>query len=54
MNDETLRAFLTLLMCSDPWPVEGEPENQKLIESWADLEAEKHGFKDWIEAYHKL
>ncbi len=53
MNLEELKAFLTLLMCSDPWPV---PENygNDLLQKFADSESQRHGFRDWIEAYHKL
>lgn len=54
MNREEFRCFLALLMCSDPWPVTNDPSNQITIESFADAEAQRHGFKDWIEAYHKL
>ncbi len=52
MKTEQFRAFLTLLVCSDPWPTDGE--GKYLLETWADEEARKHGYGDWIEAYHAL
>ena len=51
MNDIQYRAFLDLLMCSDPWPV---PTNQQIVESIADDEAVKRGYPTWVEAYHKM
>jgi hypothetical protein len=53
MTEEQLKAFVTLMMCSDPWPVD-EPGNQAIIEKFADEESQKHNFRDWIEAYHAL
>lgn len=55
MSEEQLRAFLILLMCSDPWPVENESqEHQKILTDFADEESQRHGYTDWIEAYHVL
>jgi hypothetical protein len=42
-------AFLSLLMCSDPWPT-GD-EDRKIVMAWADKRAQKFGFTDWIDAY---
>jgi len=52
MEDYEYRAFLDLMMCSDPWPV---PDNvgQQLLEAFADDQAKKRGFDNWIEAYHR-
>ena len=48
--------FLTelckLIMCSDPWPADGE--NEKIVKSKADIMAKRLGFSDWVEAYHGL
>lgn len=46
------RAFLNLLMCSDPWPT-GE-EGHVVISAWADKQAKEFGYTDWIDAYHLL
>lgn len=57
MDARTFRGFLDLLMCSDPWPVDRAPHrdnSQKIIDEWADKEARRHGYSDWIEAYHKM
>ena len=54
MDTITLKAFLTLLMCSDPWPVNNDQDNQITLERFADSESRRHGFTDWIEAYHKI
>lgn len=54
MNDQTLRALLDLLMCSDPWPVVPENGSQRLLIAYADDEARKRGFTDWVGAYHRL
>ena len=54
MNKEQLKAFLVLLMCSDPWPVENEEGHQEILDSFADEESQRHGYSDWIEAYHGI
>lgn len=51
MNDDQLRAFLDLLMVSDPWPLQ---YGQEAMNDLADEESRKRGFCDWIEAYHKF
>jgi hypothetical protein len=53
MTKQELQAFLTLLMCSDPWSIPGK-EYEKIIEKFADDESKRHGFSDWITAYHEL
>jgi hypothetical protein len=53
MTREQLRAFVYLLMCADPWPVDDE-NNQLIVDAFADEEAMRHGFNDWVEAYHAL
>jgi len=59
MKPEILEHLLTLIMCSDPWPVmdsEGKEveANSEAVIAWADEESKRHGFKDWIDAYHEL
>lgn len=49
MTDVELRAFLGLLMCSDPWN-----GGQAVLAQLADRESRKRGYTDWVEAYHKL
>ena len=53
MNDLEFRAFLSLMMCSDPWPTGDESENNVLIEL-AVKESVKRGFDSWIVAYHEF
>jgi hypothetical protein len=53
MTKEQLRAFLILLMCSDPWPVNDEG-NFDILANFANGESQRHGYNDWIEAYHAL
>ena len=52
MTEEQLKAFLGLLMCSDPWPTDGE--GKFLLENFANEESQRHGYTDWIGAYHAL
>ncbi|HHT9145632.1 MAG TPA: hypothetical protein ACFYD4_08130 [Candidatus Wunengus sp. YC61] len=52
MTEEQLKAFLELLMCSDPWPTDGE--GKFILENFADEEAQQYGYTDWISAYHAL
>ena len=47
-----LKSFVELLMISDPWPL--QPNDHVNLETFADREAGRHGFKDWVEAYHEL
>jgi len=46
------RAFLDLLMCSDPWPT--TCVGHILLSAFADKLALEYGFDDWIDAYYKL
>lgn len=54
MTDKEYRAFMDLLMCSDPWPVtdQGTGDGQAELVAFADAEAEKRGFETWIHAFH--
>jgi len=52
MNYQELKAFLHLLMVSDPWPHE-EADNI-ILETYANEEARDRGYSDWIEAFHKM
>ena len=52
MNDYEYRAFLNLLMCSDPWPCDKQSERKMM--DFADREAFKRGFDSWIVAYHEF
>ena len=45
-----LRAILDWYMCSDPWP----GGDQKIITEWLDEISKAKGYRDWVEAYHKL
>jgi len=49
MDEKELRAFLSLLMCSDPWP---EGVDKTVLEQFANKESRRHGFSGWIEALH--
>lgn len=53
MNKKELKAFCELLMCSDPWPTDTRG-NEETIKAFANAQAEKLGFKDWVDAYHEL
>lgn len=52
MTDIELRAFLNLLMCSDPSPLNSVEE--WTMKQFADAESRRHGYKDWITAYLEL
>lgn len=54
MDKETLGALCNLLMVTDPWPDVLSEEDEKLLKKWADEEAQRHGFNDWVDAYHNL
>lgn len=60
MDDNEFKAFMDLLMCSDTWPIDpdtdtrADRDSQKLLEAYANKEAKKRGFSDWIEATHKM
>jgi hypothetical protein len=51
-DKEILRILCYLFMVSDPWPLEMGDKSR--LEDWLNLECHKHGFADWIEAYHGM
>ena len=51
MNDKQYRAFLDLMMCSDPWP---EGVAREPLEEFADAQAKLRGHDNWIVAYHEV
>ena len=53
MTDIEFAAFLRLLMCSDPWPVE-DADSEASVKAWADGEAARRGFSGWVDAYHQM
>ena len=52
MTDEEFRAFLDLLMCSDPWPSRHRAATEAVLGTLADREAAVRGYDSWIAAYH--
>ena len=50
MNSFELKNFLELIMCSDPWPCDWE--NEAAVKDFANEESRRHGYEDWVEAYH--
>lgn len=55
MNDKAYRAFLNLMMCSDPWPVYSDNnQNQLIMEQFANEQAKARGYRDWIHAFHEF
>ena len=52
MKRHEFRALLDLLMVSDPWPL--DKAGEVILKAFADKEAKKRGFDNWIEAYMKL
>ncbi len=53
MLDSEFRAFLDLLMCSDPWPVYGN-NSKEVLDNFADKESRIRGYDNWIVAYHEF
>ena len=53
MSATEYRAFLDLLMCSDPYPVDDNGVGEQLLLSFADDQSHKYGFTCWVEAYHQ-
>ena len=51
MNDEMFGIFIEMLICADPWPL--SPEKLLVANKFADFEARKRGYTDWIDALHK-
>ena len=54
MNNKEYRAFLDLIMCSDPWPIRGWDASEDILIELADKEAHKRGYWHWIDAYHSF
>lgn len=56
MSRFEFRAFLDLLMCSDPWPVadKGAGDGHDLMLQLADRHARDRGYEGWVDAYHKF
>lgn len=56
MDDNQYLAFMDLLMCSDPWPVQGDIGiyEKEVLEDLANAEARARNFDDWIVAYHEM
>lgn len=51
MPNDVFDAFLSLMMCADPSPLDADQD--KLLRDWANQESERRGYSDWIEAYHE-
>lgn len=47
---DELKSLCSLLMFSDPWPIDSD--SKLLLENFANREANKYGYCDWIDAYH--
>lgn len=47
-----LRALCELVMVSDPWPLPGEHES--VVKALLLEECHRHGYPDWVDAYHDL
>lgn len=57
MNKKQFRAFLDLIMCCDPWPVDdtlATETNEWMVKDFASAHARTLGFTDWVDAYHRL
>jgi hypothetical protein len=52
MNEQEFRAFLNLMMCSDPWPA-SDQDHAELM-NFAERCSVAMGYRDWVEAYHQL
>jgi hypothetical protein len=52
MTKLELHALCNLLMCSDPSPVSDEQD--EVLQGLANREAQKLGFSDWIDAFHRI
>ena len=46
-----LRAFLDLLMCSDPSPLPAADD--RALRDFADRQSRLLGFDDWVDAFHR-
>lgn len=54
MNDKEFRAFLDLMMCSDPWPIQDGDVSEAILIEFADKEANNRGYENWIDAYYSF
>lgn len=52
MNDEAYKHLLAFLMCDDPSGI--LPWLRNTILFYADLEAARRGYTDWVHAYHEM
>lgn len=52
MTGHEFKAFLSLLIVSDPWPL--SPEKQALLIAFANDQAKMRGYDSWIAAYHAI
>ena len=57
-TEDRFRAFLDLLMCSDPWPVRDsgsvDEANHAAMIELANAEAKFRGYDSWVEAFHRF
>ncbi len=53
MEDIEYRAFLDLMMVSDPWPLE-DPDSDTILGLFADREAHNRQYENWVVAYHEM
>lgn len=54
MIRRTLLDFCVWRMCSDPWPVDGDESHMSRIDHWLNQQARALGFRDWVDAYHRI
>ena len=54
MDDKTFRAFLDLMMCSDPWPVKDDGSSHTLMNDLALDESSRRGYDSWYVAFHEF
>jgi hypothetical protein len=52
MNEQELKALVTLMMVSDPWPI--DEDSRDLLVNFAEEQALKLGYTDFIDAYHSI
>jgi len=52
MTGIEFRAFLNLMMCSDPWPA--GTVDSKVLEELADKESRLRGYDSWYVAFHEF
>ena len=52
MKKHEFRALVDLFMVSDPWPL--DKAGEVILKAFADEEAKRWGFSNWIEAYMRL